>query len=228
MEAQQRSVEPEPLGEIPSGEKDKVNDVQFVASNPADAWEGLDPAKAVTVDPGDETGVFTLVDLETGRLFQRKAGTDVKEDTFVRVGDEELCKTLGDSPTCAVGELGSGDVQITLQWGSEADLDLHLFEPDGTEIWYEATGPTATGGSLDVDSNAQCEPGPAVENVFWPTGSAPEGDYTVVVYGYDFTKDDGSSCGGGDYVLTITVSGEVQTYEGTVGQDEQQEYTFQA
>ena len=221
-------LEPQPMGDVPGDEEDKTMDVGFVAKNPQDKWEGLDPKLAVSVESGDESGVFTLVDLETGRLFQRQAGTDVKEDTFVRVGDEELCKTLPDSPTCAVGELGSGDVQVTLQWGSQADLDLHVFEPDETEIWYQNKGPTASGGSLDVDSNEQCKPGPAVENVFWSEGTAPEGEYTVIVYGYDFTQDDGSSCGDGAYTLTISVGGEVQTYEGEVGQDESDEYSFQA
>src|SRR5690606_2935905 len=43
-------------------------------------------------------------------------------------------------------ELGTGDVQITLRWESDADLDLHVTEPNGTEIWYADKGPTATGG----------------------------------------------------------------------------------
>ena len=33
-------------------------------------------------------------------------------------------------------ELGTGDVQVTLRWSSSADIDLHVFEPDGTEIWF--------------------------------------------------------------------------------------------
>jgi hypothetical protein len=221
-------LEPAPLGEVPGDEEDKTLDVSYVASNPEDAWPDLAANKAVSVEAGDEVGVFTLVDLETGRLFQREIGTDVKEDTFVRVGDEELCETLGDSPTCAVGELGSGDVQVTLQWGSQADLDLHVFEPDGTEIWFNNKGPTASGGTLDLDSNEECAPGPAAENVFWGSGAAPPGEYTVVVHGYDFTQDDGTPCGSGEFTLTITVAGEVQTFDGTVGQDEDQEFSFQA
>ena len=221
-------LEPEPLGDVRSNEKDKTLDIQFVAENPKDAWEGLDPNKAVTVKPGKKVTSFTLVDIETGRLFQRKVGEDVGQDEFVVVGDETVCKGLEESPTCKVGKLGTGDVQVTLQWGSGADLDLHIFEPDGTEIFYDQPGPSPSGGQLDVDSNAQCDPGASVENVFWPSGAAPQGDFTAIVYGFGITPADGKPCGNGDYVLTITVAGETQTFEGTVGQDEQDKYPFKA
>jgi hypothetical protein len=221
-------LEPEPLGEVRGNEQDKTMSVDFVASNPKDAWEGLDPDKAVTVKPGKQVTSFTLVDLETGRLFQRKVGDDVTQDEFVVVGDESVCKGLEESPTCKVGKLGTGDVQVTLQWSSQADLDLHIFEPDGTEIFYDAPGPSASGGQLDVDSNAKCDPGASVENVFWPSGAAPEGDFTAIVYGFGINPAEGKPCGNGDYVLTITVAGETQTFEGTVGQDEQDKYPFKA
>jgi len=221
-------LEPAPLGEVPSDEEDKTLDIQFVASNPDAAWEGLDPNNVVGVEPGDETDTFTLVDLETGRFFKRTAGTSGEEDTFVEVGDEtELCDAIPESPSCQAEELGSGDVQLTLQWGSEADIDLHVIEPDGTEIYWDATT-SASGGALDLDSNAQCAPGPAVEHIVWPTGTAPEGEYKVIVNGFDFTADDGSDCGSGEYQLTVNVGGEETVYDGTVGQDENQEYTFQA
>jgi len=121
-------------------------------------------------------------------------------------------------------ELGTGDVQITLRWTSAADLDLHVFEPDGTEIYFSSPGPTATGGQLDVDSNVGCEQEASVENVFWPDGEMPLGDYRVVITGYEV-----EGCGSGDYALTASVRGQpVLDEAGTVAQDEEDEFGFVA
>jgi uncharacterized protein YfaP (DUF2135 family) len=83
--------------------------------------------------------------------------------------------------------LGGGDVQATLRWSGAADLDLHVFDPSGEEIYYFNPS-SASGGRLDHDANADCN-GPEdddnpVENVYWPTGKAPRGSYTVVVRVY--------------------------------------------
>lgn len=121
-------------------------------------------------------------------------------------------------------ELGTGDVQITLRWDSTADLDLHVTEPNGTEIWYGDKGPTSTGGQLDVDSNVGCDEEVSVENVFWPTGQMPLGHYVVEVTG--FSVDD---CGSGRYTVTAVVEGEqVLNETGEVGEDETDTYEFEA
>ena len=219
-------LEPQDLADIPGDEEDRTLELPFVAANPDDAWDGLDPQNVVAIEPGDVADAFTLVDLDSGRLFERPIGTNGEEDEFVDSDEAEtLCESLPDSPTCELTELGSGDVTLTLEWASEADLDLHVFEPDGTEISWETTS-SPSGGALDLDSNAQCAPGPAVEHIVWPTGSAPSGEYIVQVHGFDFTNDEGGSCGSGDYTLTIEVGGEETVYEGTVGEDETDEYSF--
>jgi hypothetical protein len=121
-------------------------------------------------------------------------------------------------------ELGTGDIQITLRWESSADLDLHVTEPNGTEIWYSDKGPTSTGGRLDVDSNVGCEENGSVENVFWPVGQAPEGRFQVEVDGYRV-----EGCGGGRYTLVANVRGrEVLRETGSVGEDESDTYHFDA
>ncbi|MCD6527229.1 MAG: hypothetical protein J7K75_09590, partial [Desulfuromonas sp.] len=46
-------------------------------------------------------------------------------------------------------DLGTGVITATLTWGSNPDLDLHIFEPNGTQVYYSnMTGPS---GYLDVD-----------------------------------------------------------------------------
>lgn len=120
--------------------------------------------------------------------------------------------------------LGEGELQITLRWEGDADYDLHVVEPDGTEISYENRGPTESGGQLDVDSNIGCVDNGGVENVYWEDGTMPAGHYTVSVVGYSV-----DGCEGGEYELTVKIRGEeVLTETGTVGQDEEDEYEFDA
>lgn len=80
-----------------------------------------------------------------------------------------------------------GDPQFTLLWDSEADLDLHVIEPGGKEIyWEEPTG--KFGGELDVDNTKGFGP----ENVYWlrevegsdkkQKGPGPPGEYRWFVH----------------------------------------------
>ncbi len=76
---------------------------------------------------------------------------------------------------------GTGDLRISLMWSNRNDLDLHVVDPSGTEIYYQNRGST-TGGLLDIDMNAGPPlRSPAVENVFWPERGAPAGRFRVFV-----------------------------------------------
>ncbi len=77
----------------------------------------------------------------------------------------------------------TGELQISLVWDGPSDLDLHVFCPDGTEIYYSRKA--SCGGTLDVDMNSTKKSLTPVENVFWPDGQAPTGKYRVVVTLYD-------------------------------------------
>jgi hypothetical protein len=118
-------------------------------------------------------------------------------------------------------ELGTGDVQLTLTWDGLDDLDLHVFDPDGQEIYFGA--PTsASGGQLDVDSNAGCgnTTSTPVENVFWPEGGSPSGQYQAEVH--YFADCDATSQQ--SYELVARVDGEVvDEQRGTLSPDETQQ-----
>jgi hypothetical protein len=120
--------------------------------------------------------------------------------------------------------LAPGDIQASLTWSSAADLDLHVTDPSGEEVWYHNPGPVASGGYLDVDANAACREAlvnPA-ENIVWPSGSAPSGTYQVRVAVYD-------PCGAADLswqlrvrvrdqvVLDTTGTGDSAVYNVSVG-----------
>jgi len=89
----------------------------------------------------------------------------------------------------------AGTLVVSLAWDTEADLDLHLVTPDGTEVWANkinsAPGPVPgqptdpngwkSGGILDYDSNGSCViDGRRVENVYW-TVAPPSGHYIARV-----------------------------------------------
>ena len=73
---------------------------------------------------------------------------------------------------------GTGDVAFRLTWSTTADLDLFVQEPNGNVIFF-GNPMSSTGGMLDVDSNAGCGTTRAnpIENIFWPTGRAPRGQF---------------------------------------------------
>jgi hypothetical protein len=99
--------------------------------------------------------------------------------------------------------VGTGDVQVSLSWNSAADVDLHVVEPGGEEIYY-SNDVSGTGGELDLDSNAGCgSDGPRNENITWAEGTAPAGEYIVRVDYWD-------NCGATqtDWVVTVHVQGQ--------------------
>ena len=106
--------------------------------------------------------------------------------------------------------VGTGDVQVTLSWDADSDVDLHVVAPGGDEVYYGRRS-VASGGELDLDSNAGCDiDGIRNENIVWPVGRAPRGVYTVRV-------DYWSNCGVSrtDYSVRINNGGSVQIVTGT-------------
>ena len=81
----------------------------------------------------------------------------------------------------------TGDLCCRLAWFNYDDLDFHMLEPGGYEIYFMNRSNTSPcGGRLDVDMNAGTgttrEP---VENIFYGDRSRmKEGVYTLVVHNY--------------------------------------------
>jgi hypothetical protein len=76
-------------------------------------------------------------------------------------------------------EVKVGDPQFTLIWDSRADIDLHVIEPGGSEIFWENRN-GAQGGELDVDDVDGFGP----ENINYVQGKGPRGKYTWYVHYY--------------------------------------------
>jgi hypothetical protein len=111
----------------------------------------------------------------------------------------------------SVVEVGTGDVQVSLSWNTDADVDLHVIDPAGEEIYWESRE-SASGGELDLDSNAACSSdGPRNENITWAANHAPSGAYRVLV-------DYWSNCSAASTAYTVTVNVKGQgpmTFTGT-------------
>ena len=85
-------------------------------------------------------------------------------------------------------EVKVGDPQFTLLWDSKADLDLHVVEPGGKQIyWLDTKG--NHNGELDVDNRDGFGP----ENIYWlqpksdggkDLGLGPAGEYKWWVHYY--------------------------------------------
>lgn len=115
-----------------------------------------------------------------------------------------------ESRTLPVIAVGTGEVQVSVSWDQPSDVDLYVVDPSGEEIFY-GNRTSGSGGQLDLDSNAACG-GQDVrnENITWPDGSAPSGDYQVRVNYWDSCGVDRTS-----WVVTVRVEGEpVRTFTG--------------
>lgn len=111
--------------------------------------------------------------------------------------------------------LGTGDIQVTLRWTTSDDLDLAVRDPSGDIVAYYNRA-ISSGGQLDVDANAGCseQNTSPIENIFWPSGGAPQGQFSIEVN--LFTRCPGGGSGSIPFNLTLLVQGTTRTIEGTV------------
>jgi len=109
-----------------------------------------------------------------------------------------------------------GDPQFTLIWDSRADIDLHVVEPGGSEIYWENKN-GAQGGELDVDDVDGFGP----ENCNYALGKGPPGSYRWFVHYY-------GGLGGVNqptrWKVRVKHAGQIQTFQGkfnAIGQKSQ-------
>jgi hypothetical protein len=118
--------------------------------------------------------------------------------------------------TTTIVKVKTGDVQVSISWDVDNDVDLHVVDPNGFEIYYgDQVSPE--GGELDLDSNASCDiDGVNNENILWPVGKAPAGTYTVRVDNYENCSNMAVN-----YVVTVQKKGQTpQTFMGSFAADD--------
>jgi hypothetical protein len=120
-----------------------------------------------------------------------------------------------------ITSVGTGDVQVTLTWQADVDLDLYVTDPNGDTVYY-GNDRVPSGGELDRDNMCVGFEWGRPENVYWPVAGAPSGTYVVKVDYY-------GSCGDGSpsvaWTVRTIVGGRAQTFTGTIGASEEVEVT---
>lgn len=109
----------------------------------------------------------------------------------------------------AAGGNVEGFMRCSLHWFNYDDLDVHVMEPSGNEIYYVNRRSYKTGGTLDVDMNAGSgKTRDAVENIVWTDRSnLTPGRYTVFVN--QFNKRESIDVG---FEFEIEVDGELHKF----------------
>lgn len=164
----------------------------YAATSPEDlvqaqveALAGATAEEAATL--ADEERALAAADFACRRRTLDPAIEEVAADlapAFVEANRPQLEALIPSTGTVVPEDegLGTGDVQVTLRWSSSVDLDLSVVDPGGDAISY-STRTSPSGGELDRDANYPCETATSqpVENIFWPPGAAPSGNYQVTV-----------------------------------------------
>jgi hypothetical protein len=118
---------------------------------------------------------------------------------------------IGPTVTSTKTAIGStGNVQVNVTWNTATDVDLHVVDPRNEEIYY-LNQRSASGGSLDVDSNAGCSiDNKNSENIRWGT-TAPNGQYIVRVDYWSACNVTGTTT----YTVVVNNGGATSRFTGT-------------
>ncbi|HMQ27815.1 MAG TPA: hypothetical protein PKA98_17625, partial [Acidimicrobiales bacterium] len=175
-------------------------------------WTGFSASSLTVIQIDVTIDIFVITDIDTGDPFTRPPGTDGDDDQPGDGTDDDTDTTLPPDtrppdtlpPDDFDDFTGDYDVDIILTWGGNDDLDLHVIEPSGEELYFGAST-TSTGGTLvGGDEVPGCEDvGAHGEEAFWGPDQAVPGTYQVFVRNFGACDDDGAN-----YDLQVTVNGE--------------------
>ena len=145
---------------------------------------------------------YTSLILSVNQSLSFKSGTNkdlvagVTEETFKKIKDANNLPGGQTLPVQAFttrlveNKAKFGIPHVVLKWDLPTDLDLHVIEPNGEEIFC-FTPKSTSGGELDIDMTHQRN---AIENIFWKTNgdqlTAPKGLYKIYVNYFDKHVDD--------------------------------------
>lgn len=119
----------------------------------------------------------------------------VKATVVDIITDKEISE-----PVYFTADLNSAEITIRLDWSkhsSNTDIDLHVVDPFGEEIFYQHMN-SASGGYLDRDDTV----GPGPEHVRW--SNAPAGLYKIYVHYFPNNAPDKSIT---SYTVSVTAGG---------------------
>ncbi|HRF96899.1 MAG TPA: PPC domain-containing protein, partial [Aggregatilineales bacterium] len=116
----------------------------------------------------------------TYTVFASRYGKNVggTEGTYTLLVAEE-------APERAVNlNLPTGDIEVTLTWDTNADLQLLVRDPFGDSVYDDATS-VRSGGLLTATGNKNCITAitpPPVYHIYWPSGTKDIGSYELEIW----------------------------------------------
>lgn len=178
------------------------------SEGPVIAYEKPDlDVKGLTPNAAKEASA----EYEAAILFaQENTGSSLLNLIFQLVGQGNSIGEVSRS-SVSLTEVGSGELQINVSWDTSTDVDLHVVEPGGEEIYF-GNRTSSTGGTLDLDSNPACSiDGTNSENITWADPSRiPTGEFTVRVNYWQACQNQNAN-----YTVTIRNCGETSTFIGS-------------
>jgi len=144
----------------------------------------------------------------TGIAVEGKIGNFIQLDKAlqkVKTGEFTDCDSQPETPS-------TGDVQVLLSWDNYNDLDLICTDPDNKKVWFK-NKTVLSGGKLEIDMNAKYPDSKTpIENIYWPSGGAPNGTYSVFLLYYKQHTDINET----PYKITVSYGDSTDVYKGKI------------
>ena len=165
-------------------------DMQAVGPNLDTLLQIVDATGAV-VNVNDDGVGTTNSSISNARLLNSGTYTIIATRYGKEIGGTEgqflltLSGLTGDvSQDLTALDLPEGDIEVTLVWGTSADLQLLVRDPVGGVV-FDDVPLSNSGGILQEAGNVNCIPavsGAPVSYVYWPVGRMRPGTYEVEVW----------------------------------------------
>ncbi len=144
----------------------------------------------------------------TGKPVEGKVGNLIQIDKAlqkVKSGEFTDCDSRPGTPS-------TGDVQVLLSWNNYNDLDLVCTDPNNETVWFKNKN-ISSGGKLEIDMNASYPDSKTpIENIYWPSGGAPNGTYSVNLVYYKKHTDINET----PYTIIVKYGGKTEEFTGEI------------
>lgn len=100
-----------------------------------------------------------------------------------------------------------GDIKVTLMWNFLGDVDLHVKQPNGIEIFFGQTEDSSHGGGVLDEDNRQGGFGSG-ENIYWSTPMSGQYKVNVVYY-----RANTLAPNGGHVRVVVKIHGQEQVFD---------------
>lgn len=190
-------------------------DMRAIGPNLDALLQIVDPAGKVVNVNDDAFGGTTDSSIANARLLSTGAYTIIASRYAKEIGgtEGEFEITLSGPTNDVASQLTSlnlpaGDIEVSLFWSTNADLQLLVRDPAGESV-FDDNPLVVSGGILQEAGNVNCVPaatGTPVSYIYWPPGAIRPGTYEVEVWYQNACSDFPPAV---DFTLLIEVNGQV-------------------